>query len=227
MAKRIGIISGKGGVGKTTLAVNLSTVFHALGENTLLVDANLTNPHVGLSLGSGHYQRTVYDALAGTADHAQTISLHESGLKIAPGDAHGRVKGADMARLAGYNSMADVVVYDAPPAAHEHVLETADQFLIVTNSQPTALADAQRLINTLQERQKTITGVVVNKNAEHPRGIEVVERVLGVPVVATIPFDNRFETATAKRAPFVQLYPNRKASKAIAELAARILCRPL
>lgn len=227
MAKRIGVISGKGGVGKTTLAVNLSAAFQALGENTLLVDANLTNPHVGLSLGSGRYPHTVYDALTGTADHEQTVQLHECGLKLAPGDPYGRVQDADLAKLAGYNNLADIVVYDAPPAAHEHVLNTADQFIVVTNTQPTALADAQRLIRTLQERQKTITGVVVNKNAEHPRSIEVVEATLGVPVVATIPYDERFENATARRTPYVHLYPNRKASKAITELAARILCRPL
>ena len=190
MAKSIGIISGKGGVGKTTLAVNLAAAFHALGENTLLVDANLTNPHVGLSLGPSIYPHTVHDVLRGLIDHASAVHLHESGLKIVPGSRKAPITGLDLRKLAHYNKQADIVVYDAPPANHEHVLDAADQFLIVTNPQPTALADAKRLIDELQTRQKIIAGVIVNKHAKHPRNVETVEKSLGMPVVGTIPFDN-------------------------------------
>ena len=226
MTKSIGIVSGKGGVGKTTLAVNLAVAFHQLGENTLLVDANLTNPHVGLSLGSGQYPHTLHDVLRGATDHASAVQLHNSGLKIVPGDRKAKQTGLKLELLSRYNHHANVVVYDAPPSVHEHVLNTADQFLIVTNPQPTALADARRLIGELQDRQKIIAGVILNKHAKHPKGITTVERALGMPVVGVIPFDNKFEVATSKRAPYLQLYAKRNAAKAINELASRLLCKP-
>ena len=52
MAKVYVITSGKGGVGKTTSAVNLGAAMNLLGEDIIIVDANLTTPNIGLHLGT-------------------------------------------------------------------------------------------------------------------------------------------------------------------------------
>jgi len=52
MAKIYAILSGKGGVGKTTTAINLGTTLNHLGESVIIVDANLTTPNIGIHLGA-------------------------------------------------------------------------------------------------------------------------------------------------------------------------------
>ena len=52
MSKIIAIVSGKGGVGKTTSAINLGVALNKFGKNVVVVDANLTTPNIGLHLGA-------------------------------------------------------------------------------------------------------------------------------------------------------------------------------
>jgi len=48
MTRFVGIVSGKGGVGRTTIAINLSTALHKFNREVILVDAHLNQPHVAL-----------------------------------------------------------------------------------------------------------------------------------------------------------------------------------
>ena len=52
MSRLIVITSGKGGVGKTTTAINLGAAINFLGEDVLIIDGNLTTPNIGVYLGS-------------------------------------------------------------------------------------------------------------------------------------------------------------------------------
>ena len=67
MAKVYAIISGKGGVGKITTAINLGTALNQLGENVIIIDGNLTTPNIGLHLGSPIVPITINHVLNGQA----------------------------------------------------------------------------------------------------------------------------------------------------------------
>ena len=84
MAKAYAIISGKGGVGKTTSAVNLGTCLNHLGEDVIIVDANLTTPNVGIHLGAPIVPITLNHALNNQAKFEDAIYEHETGTKIMP-----------------------------------------------------------------------------------------------------------------------------------------------
>ena len=84
MSKFIVITSGKGGVGKTTTAVNLAVAMNSFDEDVTLVDVNLTTPNVGLHLGAPVVPVTLNHVLSGKADLADSIYEHESGTKIIP-----------------------------------------------------------------------------------------------------------------------------------------------
>lgn len=226
MAKTIAVLSGKGGTGKTTVAVNLAAALHALGENTLLVDANLHNPHVGLSLDAKGYQHTVHDVLANRALFTEAVQYHPSGLKYVPGDAEPKRLSLDHKRFSLFANAADFVVYDGPPGDHHSLLETVDQVLLVTNATYPALNDAANLLAAVRQKYKTLVGVVLNKTLKHGLTEAKVEAFLDTPVIATIPTDERFDKALQQRQPYAFLYPNKPAGKAIAELASRVASKP-
>src|SRR3990167_1644228 len=84
MTKVITITSGKGGVGKTTTAINLAAAINSFGKEVIVVDANLTTPNVGLHLGAPIVPVSLNHVLSGKADITDAIYEHESGTKIVP-----------------------------------------------------------------------------------------------------------------------------------------------
>ena len=84
MAKIITITSGKGGVGKTTTAINIGAALNSFGKEVIVVDANLTTPNVGLHLGAPIVPISLNHVLLGKAKLVDAIYEHESGTKIIP-----------------------------------------------------------------------------------------------------------------------------------------------
>ena len=82
MAKLITITSGKGGVGKTTTAINLGAALNAFGKEVIILDANLTTPNIGLHLGAPIVPVSLNHVLLGKARLSDAIYEHESGTKI-------------------------------------------------------------------------------------------------------------------------------------------------
>ena len=85
MMRYVAIASGKGGVGKTTLGINLATALAKYGRQVVLVDANFEFPNVGLMLGKSHFEETLISALD-NGKIEKAIYKHQSGLKIIPGN---------------------------------------------------------------------------------------------------------------------------------------------
>src|SRR3989344_3729009 len=84
MSKVIVITSGKGGVGKTTSAINLGAALNYFDQDVLIVDANLATPDIGLHLGAPIVPVTLNHVLAGKAELGEAIYEHDSGTKILP-----------------------------------------------------------------------------------------------------------------------------------------------
>jgi len=84
MSKIIVITSGKGGVGKTTTAINLAAAMKHFGEDVLIIDGNLSTPNVGLHLNSPEVPINLNHVLRGKAEPFEAIYEHESGIKIMP-----------------------------------------------------------------------------------------------------------------------------------------------
>ncbi|MBS3051549.1 MAG: P-loop NTPase, partial [Candidatus Aenigmarchaeota archaeon] len=68
MTRIIAVVSGKGGVGKTTMVANIGTALSKLGKNVIILDANLTTPSLGMHLGVPLYPVTLHDVLKGRAN---------------------------------------------------------------------------------------------------------------------------------------------------------------
>src|SRR3989304_995052 len=84
MSKITVITSGKGGVGKTTTAINLAAAMKYFGQDVLVIDGNLSTPNVGLHLNSPEVPINLNHVLRGKAEPFEAVYEHESGVKIMP-----------------------------------------------------------------------------------------------------------------------------------------------
>ena len=84
MAKIIVICSGKGGVGKTTTAINLAAAISYFGKDALVIDGNLSTPNVGIHLNAPEVPVNLNHVLRGKAEPFEAVYEHESGIKIMP-----------------------------------------------------------------------------------------------------------------------------------------------
>lgn len=231
-SKLITIISGKGGVGKTTTAINLGAALQSFGKEVIIVDANLTTPNVGLHLGAPLVPVTLNHVLLGKAKAADALYEHHSGAKIVPSSLsvkelkrlnHKKLK--DVGKL--YRKMADYVIYDAAAGLGEEAVasvESADELVIVTNPEITAVTDALKTIKLAEEMGKEVRGVIVTrvKGTKSEMPLANIREMLGVRVLGVVPEDERVAEALTMKDAVLHVSPRSKASRAYKKIAADI-----
>jgi len=168
MGKVIAIANQKGGVGKTTTAVNLSASLGAAEQNVLLLDSDpQANASSGLGVRPGNDEPTVYEVLIGEADAAGTIKSTDLA-DVLP--SHPRLSGAEIelvsqiAReqklkmaIAGIRKRYDFTIIDCPPSLGLITLNTltaADSVLIPIQCEYYALEGLSQLLGTIRMVQK-------------------------------------------------------------------------
>ena len=232
MSRYICVLGGKGGVGKTTSAINLA---HAMAKHkkTLLVDANLTTPNVNVHLGAPILKKTLMQVLKGEASIQEAIYSHESGLRILP--TVSTVRDLKMLKydkvkstLRELEDEAEIILLDTSAGLNKEaitVMEASDEVLVITNPELSAVLDAQKALQLAHELGKTILGVVINKQGEHRQELKVneVEKLLDLPVIGVIPYDTAVREALKLKHPVTLSHPKSKASKSYEELAGLLL----
>lgn len=232
MSKLITITSGKGGVGKTTSAVNLGAALNSFGKEVIILDANLTTPNIGLHLGAPIVPISLNHALNGSAKISEAVYEHESGLKIVPSSLsvndlksinHSKLK--DVGRK--LKRIADYVIYDSAAGLGEEAvaaIESADELIIVTNPEILAVADALKTAKLIESMNKKIRGVIVTRangsNSDMP--LENIEEMLELPIIGIIPEDKNVKEALFMKGALIHTHPRSKAARAYKEIAAKI-----
>lgn len=231
MTKIIGVLSGKGGVGKTTLVANLGVAFSQFNRVPLLVDANMRAPSLGLHLGAYEdLPNTLKDIIRGEIPITHAIYKHPIyDLRYLPAPMKGDV--ADLRnldrilqKLENYNP----IVVDTAPAFSEEAIESLraiNQGLVVTTPRLPAITDAMRTIKLLRKAGKRILGIVLNKTQgdKIQATREEVEESCGEKVIAKIPMNKKVLKSVEEGNPIVASYPYSKPAIAFKQLAADIL----
>lgn len=233
MSKIIVITSGKGGVGKTTTAINLGAAFKNFGIDTLLVDTNISTPNVGIHLGSPEVPVCLNHVLCKKARAFEAIYEHESGLKVIPSSIS--IKDSQMTDPKKLKSikgelsrLSDYILLDSAAGLGDEAnssIELADEIIIVTNPELPALTDALKAIKTAEMKKKKVLGVIVTRVKKNKIEMtpDFVKEMLEVPVLGMIPYDERVCISLNKKSPVICCHPKSKSSRAYKEIAARIL----
>jgi flagellar biosynthesis protein FlhG len=241
-AQTIAITSGKGGVGKTNLSVNLATVLAALKRRVVLLDADLGLANADI-LCNVQPRFNLAHVVAGQRSLAEVISPVPAGFSLIPG-ASGLAKMADLAEsdrrrivteLDMLSESADALIIDTGAGIGRNVLSftsTADHVVVVTTPEPTAITDAYAVMKVLV-RCGTAgrISVMVNMAKSREEAKQVHERIASVArqfLKTDVAFsgyvltDPAVQQAVRKRAPFAQLFPNSPATQCIQAWAHRI-----
>lgn len=190
------IASGKGGVGKTTTAINLTAAFAAGGRSSVVVDTDLGMATLASALG-GVEGPTLYDVLAEEASVAEATYEGDGFAFVPGGGTLDEYADADPGGLSGVvetlEESFDVVVLDVGAGlSHDTLvpLGLADEILLVSTPENAALESAER-VRELSERLDTpVTGLVLTRVTEaNERATEAVEAAVGTPVLAVVPED--------------------------------------
>lgn len=230
----IGIVSGKGGVGKTTLVSNLGVALTNFGKSVAAVDCNITTSHLGFNFGFYYYPITLNHVLKGEATILDATYSHSSGLKIIPASLSvDDLMGVEIEKLKSVLSIdrIDIALLDSAPGIGREamgVLNACSEVLFVTVPYVNAVSDVIRCATVTKQLGINPLGIVLNMVRNDPYELteSQVEEMVRLPVIAKIPFDLNIQRSLAAGVPSITYTPNSQASIATMKLAAELIDQP-
>jgi len=237
----IAIASGKGGVGKTQIAVNLAVALAERGRSTLLLDADLGLANVDVLLGLTP-AANLEQVMAGECGLEDILVAGPAGLKIVPGGSGvsrlANLPAQEQAGLVGALSTLspclDVMVVDVATGVDRLVLgfcTAASEVVVVLCDEPAALTDAYALVKLLsRERGIRRFQILCNRVQNRLHGRVLFERFLAVcdrfldvslSHFGSVPEDAIFGHAAQVQRAVVERYPSSAAGLALKDLAVR------
>lgn len=233
MSKIIVITSGKGGVGKTTTAINLGAAINYFGKDALVIDGNLSTPNVGIHLNSPEVPISLNHVLQKKAEPYEAVYEHESGLKIMPSSLSIKeLQKTKPERMKDYikefKKLSDYIIVDSAAGLGietSSAIELADDIIIVTNPEMPAITDALKTIKLAEQMKKPVKGVIMTRVRKdeiemHP---EIVRDMLETPILGMIPEHLDLKRALSKKDAVVNIYPKSESARAYKEIAAKII----
>ncbi|MEA3406350.1 MAG: MinD/ParA family protein [Pseudomonadota bacterium] len=243
----IAVASGKGGVGKTNVSVNLGISLSKLGNRVLLMDADMGLANVDVMLGL-QTQYNLSHVLDGEKTLQEIIVEGPAGLKIIPA-ASGVKRMAQLSAMenAGIinafselSSELDVLLIDTAAGIADSVVSfcrAAQEVVVVVTDEPASITDAYALIKVLsRDYQVSRIRLLANmsRSEQHGRQLynklsRVCEQFLDVSIdyLGTVPFDHDLREAVQKQSPVTVSYPNSAAAKSFKEMAYTVDSWPI
>lgn len=240
--RTLAITSGKGGVGKSNVAVNVALEWAALGRRVSLLDADLALANADVLLGLNP-QYHLGHVLQGQRTLQEVIVEVAYGVRLIPGGSGveelANLAGQQHARLIGelqeLEAAADCMIIDTAAGIAENVtgvLHAADEVIIVTTPDPTAVVDAYAVIKVLHQHNPAkplwiiVNDVVGIGDADRifAQLQTAVTRFLGrkLTLLGTIPRDAQLAEAVREQVPVVLYAPDAPASRSLRLIAKQL-----
>ncbi len=239
----IAIASGKGGVGKTNISINMALAYAELGKKVIVLDADLGLANVNVVLGVIP-KYNLYHLIRKQKTMKEIILDTNYGIQIVAG-ASGFSKVANLSEEERKNFIeelsaletADVLIVDTGAGVSNNVLSfigAADDALIVTTPEPTAITDAYGIIKIIATEVNNLNlglKLIVNRVKSISEGKKVAARVINiasqflnlkVDYLGCVFDDQSVQQAVTKQRPFIIMDAKGKASICIKHLVSRL-----
>lgn len=233
MNKIIVITSGKGGVGKTTTAINLGAAMHYFGEDVLVIDGNLSTPNIGIHLNSPEVPIDLNQVLQNKAEPFEAVYEHESGIKIMPSSISIKeLKKVKPEKIKDFKKefkkLSNYIIVDSAAGLGSEaisVIDIADEIIIVTNPEMPAITDALKTIKLAEEMKKPVLGVIITRVKKNKIEMQpdTVKEMLETPILGMVPEDISIQKSLSLKNIVVYAYPKSTPARAYKEIAAKIL----
>lgn len=239
----LAVTSGKGGVGKTSTSINLAITLAARGLRAVVLDADLGLANVEVLMGLNSFFNLQH-VIDGEKSMMEILVKGPGGISIIPGTS-GLAKLADLGPAARQNVLnglkelqeqSDFVVIDTMAGIGQNAVRfaaAADEVLIVTTPEPSAIVDAYATIKTVYAiREDAVFQLVVNMVANEQQAAavaqnlsRVAEKYLGLKlsILGSIPRDPHVSQGVMQTKPFTLGFPNAPATMAMHEIADRLM----
>lgn len=237
------ITSGKGGVGKSNVVINLALSFDRLGQRVLIMDADLGLANIDILLGLAP-KYNISHVLSGKKRLEDVIVDGPGNVRIMPASSgvHELTQLTDEQKLIflemldGLESDLDILLIDTSAGISDTVLYfnlAAQEKIVVVTPEPTSLTDAYALIKVLYTRHgERHFRILANSVADEKAGKAIFAKIskvadhfldgLSLDYIGSIPYDPNVPKAVLQQRPLVEVYPEAPASKAFAQLARYI-----
>lgn len=230
MGKIIGVVSLKGGVGKTSVVVALGAALAKFGRKVLLIDGNLSAPNLGMHLNIIEPDITLNDVLANKQNINDAIYVRED-FDIIPASLFSRetINPLKLKEKIRYlKNRYDTILIDSSPALNEETLAVmlaSDELLVVATPDYATLGTTLKAIKTAKQRGENIIGLILNKvyNKNFEIAIDDIENTIDIPIMAVVPHDTNVLKAQSKFTPFTNYQNKGEASNEYKKLAAALL----
>jgi flagellar biosynthesis protein FlhG len=239
----VAVTSGKGGVGKTNVSVNLAAYAAAQSQRVLLIDADLglANSHIVLGVTPQYH---LGHLLAGTVGLDEVLEPGPHGLRVlsaASGEQEltrldDEQKRRLIAALDPLDDRFDLVLIDCGAGLGDNVVffaAAAQTTLLVVTPEPTSLTDAYATVKVLSQRAGVRHfAVVVNLVADDRQARDVFQKLVRVTdrflqasmrYAGSVPRDENVQRSVMAQQPIVTLYPQSPASRALGRMAQEVL----
>lgn len=242
----LAVASGKGGVGKTNLTVNLAIALAREGKRVVVLDGDLGLANVDVVLGIAP-RYTLHDVVTGQRRLGEVLVQAPGGIWVIPGGS-GLEELADLteerrqhliAQLAELDGRVDVLLVDTAAGVSREVsafLEAAPEVLVVTTPEPTAITDAYALIKVAataaaRHGASPVFRLIVNQANDVGDATTVARKLRTVAkqfmdveleTLGYVPVDRSVGKATRAQVPLLLAYPSSPAALRIVDLARRL-----
>ena len=245
-ARVITVTSGKGGVGKSNVSINLAVQFRRLGKKVIIFDADFGMANIEVMFGAIP-KHNLADLIYHGKNIREIITMGPMDIGFISGGsgiASLSNLGKDyidylVKKLCELDLLADVIIIDTGAGISDAVLEflvASGEILLVTTPEPTSITDSYSLLKALNrhptfDRENTAIKVVANKVSSFEEGRQlftklnaVVNRYLKIPLIliGVIPEDHELVKAVMQQMPISIQNPNAKSAKAFTDLATAL-----